>query len=198
MARAPGRPWRKRRSLPLLSRTARKERPLRLVRSGVSRRHQGQHCRWGLPGGSQGDEGPPDRANPAALLDEDRGGRRGGRRPFAGNGARDPRRSYGGHHPLRPRWKRRLAGKRLRCLLRFLGGFPRTPFSRTSGNTPSTHSGEQDSSKSLAQELGAILSTTTPTTIRAIPTMCTGPRTSFQISIPNKTEPTVPSPDHMA
>jgi hypothetical protein len=43
-----------------------------------------------------------------------------------------------------------------------------------------------------------MLSTTTPTTIKAIPTMCTGPRISFQISIPNITEPTVPSPDHMA
>jgi hypothetical protein len=35
-------------------------------------------------------------------------------------------------------------------------------------------------------------------TIRAIPKMCTGPKISFQISNPNRTLPTMPSPDQMA
>src|SRR5215217_7748546 len=35
-------------------------------------------------------------------------------------------------------------------------------------------------------------------TIRTIAKMCTGPKISFQISNPNRTQPTVPSPDQMA
>jgi hypothetical protein len=42
------------------------------------------------------------------------------------------------------------------------------------------------------------LSTTTPPTIRVIAKMRTGPKISFQISNPNRTQPTVPSPDQMA
>jgi hypothetical protein len=42
------------------------------------------------------------------------------------------------------------------------------------------------------------LSTTTPTTIKPILRVCTGPRISFQITNPNSTEPLVPSPDYMA
>ena len=42
------------------------------------------------------------------------------------------------------------------------------------------------------------MSTTTPPTIRVIAKMRTGPKISFQISNPNRTQPTVPSPDQMA
>src|SRR5215217_4600646 len=35
-------------------------------------------------------------------------------------------------------------------------------------------------------------------TIRAIAKMCTGPKITFQITNPNRTQPTVPSPDQMA
>jgi hypothetical protein len=50
----------------------------------------------------------------------------------------------------------------------------------------------------LTQVLGATMSNTTPTTIRATPRMCIGPRISFQSSNPKRTEPAVPSPYHMA